>query len=218
VKTARVGPIVRRTLGPGIHLLTFPSQYALASTFLRVQEHYESSRFHGRLFTLEQFMDWYAATFGAFTYFEDWSGFNIPSSALTPFRDGRFDPLLAKEQRLLDCLAGLPEPFYVIGVVRGVTPSTLRHEVAHALFALDSAYRREVRRVLRETDTRVIARQLRDMGYAPHVIDDEVHAYLIEPSRRGAERAPAFAPVRRRLRAIFSTYAKGIRWAPFSRS
>ena len=206
----RRAPIGHRTLGPGIHLVTFPSQYDLASTFLRIQEHYESSQFHGRIFTLEAFMDWYAERFGAFTYFEDWSGFNVPSSALRPFREGRFDPLLNKEQRLLDRLAGLREPFYVIGLVRGASPATLRHEVAHALFALNPAYRREVRRLLRTVDTRAIARQLRGMGYAAHVIEDEVHAYLIEPSRRGAERAAAFAPLRRRLRAVFAAHATGI--------
>ena len=68
----------RRRLADGIYLVRFDSQYALASTFLRIQEHYESSRFRGRVFSLEDYMDWYAGRFGAFTYYQDWSGFKRP--------------------------------------------------------------------------------------------------------------------------------------------
>src|SRR5262249_19669839 len=49
--------IVKTRLADGIFLLQFDTQYGLAATFLRVQEHYESSRFSGRVFTLEQYMD-----------------------------------------------------------------------------------------------------------------------------------------------------------------
>ena len=101
----------------------------------------------------------------------------------------------------------LPEPFYVIGVVRGASAGHLRHEVAHALFHVVADYRREVRRAIRGVDTRTIRRHLKAMGYAAHVIEDEVHAYLIEPSGRGPERARAFAPLRRALRAIYARYA-----------
>src|SRR5262245_51147422 len=112
-KTLRM---VRSTLADGIFLVRFDAQYALASTFLRFQEHYESSRFRDRVFSLEEYMDWYAGRFGAFTYFEDWSGFNVPSSALEPFYQGRFDPLLRKERRLLALFARARRPFYVIGI------------------------------------------------------------------------------------------------------
>ena len=49
-----------REAAPGIFVIRFRSQYELASTFLRFQEHYESARFKNRVFTLEEFMDWYA--------------------------------------------------------------------------------------------------------------------------------------------------------------
>ena len=107
------------TLARAIFLVRFRTQHELAATFLRFQEHYESRRFRGRVFTLEQFMDWYAATFGAFTYYQDWSGFNVPSIALAPFYAGRFDPLLEKERRFLAHFAGERAPFYVIGVADG---------------------------------------------------------------------------------------------------
>ena len=72
----RKAGITKHKIADGIYLLRFETQYEVTSTFLRVQEHYESPQFHGRIFTLEQYMDWYVAENGAFTYFQDWSGFN----------------------------------------------------------------------------------------------------------------------------------------------
>src|SRR5580704_15894322 len=108
--------IAKSKIAKGIYLLCFKTQYELAATFLRVQEYYESPRFSGRIFSLEQFMDWYAERFGNFTYYQDWTGFNVPSTALRPFYDGRFDPLSEKEKRLLRLFKGLRKPFYVIGI------------------------------------------------------------------------------------------------------
>src|SRR5882757_828898 len=93
--------IIKHKVADGIYLLRFKTQYELTSTFLRVQEHYESPEFHGRIFSLEQYMDWYAEQYGNFTYYQDWSGFNVPSTAFAPFYAGAFDPLTRKERRLL---------------------------------------------------------------------------------------------------------------------
>ena len=90
--------IIKHKVADGIYLLRFKTQYELTSTFLRVQEHYESPQFHGRIFTLEQYMDWYVARYGSFSYYQDWSGFNVPSTAFQPFYDGKFDPLTEKEK------------------------------------------------------------------------------------------------------------------------
>lgn len=85
-----------------IYLVRLPNRYKLASTFMRFQEYYESSKFRGRIFSSEEFMDWYAKQKGNSTYFQDWgSGFNIPSCVLTPFYAGKFDPLDKKEKKLL---------------------------------------------------------------------------------------------------------------------
>jgi hypothetical protein len=198
----------RRQLADGIYLVRFDSQYALASTFLRIQEHYESSRFRGRVFSLEDYMDWYAGRFGAFTYYQDWSGFNVPSTALAPFYSGRFDPLLGKEQQLLRLLANVNRPFYVIGLF---DEHDLMHELAHALFFLRPAYRRHVRAALREHDTTAIARRLASMGYHRSVLEDEVHAYVLAGSDVAGESARALLPLRRALRSIYRAHAPDLR-------
>ena len=180
--THRKTGIIKRKVAKGIYLLRFRTQYELAATFLRVQEHYESPQFHGRTFSLEQYMDWYAAQHGAFTYFQDWAGFNVPSTAFRPFYDGSFDPLSRKEKRLLRLFRNLQERFYVIGIYDGGEKGTLTHELAHALFFIDPAYRQAAREAMDEYDTSALENRLARAGYAKHVIPDEVQAYLVAPS------------------------------------
>ena len=168
----------KSTIAEGVFLARFDTQYALASTFIRIQEHYESSRFRNRVFSLEQFMDWYAGRFGAFTYFEDWSGFNVPSTALEPFYAGEFDPLLEKEQRFLRLFESERRPFYVIGLS---DDDDLKHELAHALFFTRPDYRKAVRAAIREHDTSALEKRLAAMGYHRSVLADEVNAYLVAP-------------------------------------
>lgn len=200
--------ILKSRVAKGIYLLRFESQYELAATFLRVQEHYESPRFHGRIFTLEQYMDWYAARHGNFTYYQDWSGFNVPSTALQPFYDGKFDPLSRKEQRLLGLFRNLRERFYVIAIHDGGKRGTLTHELAHALFFTDAAYRRAVRKAMGEYDISGLERQIADAGYARHVIADEVQAYLVAPSGSLGAASRALQPLRRKLRALFRQHSE----------
>lgn len=196
--------ITKTKLGEGVFLLRFATQYLLASSFLRIQEHYESSRFRNRVFTLEDYMDWYAAEFGAFTYYEDWSGFNVPSSAFAAFYAGRFDPLLRKERRLLDLFRRERKPFYVIGIV---SDADLDHEIAHALFHTRPEYRNAVLTAMRRHDTAALEKRLQSMGYHHSVLSDEVHAYLVAPGGSLGADAARLAPLRRRLRTIFRRHA-----------
>ena len=201
--------IGKHRIARGIYLLQFETQYELTATFLRVQEHYESPRFHGRTFSLEQYMDWYAAEHGNFTYYQDWSGFNVPSTALRPFREGRFDPLSEKEQRLLRLFGAVREPFYVIGVF-GREAQSLTHELAHALFFTDADYRHAVREAMGDYDTRALEQEIRDAGYADHVVPDETQAYLVAPSDELGAAPPALVPLRRKLRALFKRHAAAL--------
>lgn len=200
--------MTRKKLADRIYLVRFKSQYGLASTFLRVQEHYESRKFSGRVFSLEQFMDWYAAQYGQFSYFEDWSGFNVPSTALRPFYRGDFDPLLEKEKRLLRLFRGLREPYYIIGVSDEGAESSLTHEIAHALFTTDADYRAAVCAAMRGYDTSAIEKELTRLGYARHVLQDEVQAYLVSPSGDLGKPGRALLPLRRKLRALFKRHAR----------
>jgi hypothetical protein len=202
-----MGPIKKVRLADGIFLLKFATQYELAATFLRFQEYFESSHFAGRVFSLEEFMDWYAAQFGRFSYFEDWAGFNIPSTVFEPFAAGRFDPLLEKERRLIRLFDKERAPFYVIGVCESSSHDDLTHELAHALFFRNDAYRKAVLAALSEYNTRPIETELHGLGYSRTVLRDEVHAYLISgDSSLNSLRAKSFDRLRRTLSNLFRSH------------
>ncbi|SHN73456.1 ABC transporter ATP-binding protein [Bradyrhizobium erythrophlei] len=199
--------IAKSKVAQGIYLLRFKTQYELTATFLRIQEYYESPHFHGRIFSLEEYMDWYAKRHGNFTYYEDWAGFNVPSTAFRPFYEGKFDPLSRKEKQLLRLFKDLRHRFYVIGIYGTGAKGSLTHELAHALFFIDDAYRKAVNEAMRGYDTSKLAKEIAEAGYAKHVIPDEIQAYIVAPSGKlGAE--PALKPLRQELLALFRQYSK----------
>lgn len=214
---AQVGPAEVLEVLPGVFYLQFESQEELASTFLRFQEHYESPEFRGKVFSLDEYRAWYVSQKGAFTYYQDWSGFNIPSYVLEPFFEGKFDPLSEKEQRLLELFRPLRgRKFYVIGAFRKAPRGTVdpkevkvvHHEVAHSLFYMDPEYRREVMEVLGTIPAGPIHQFLGGLaGYHPSVFDDETHAYLMTGeaslTRGGIDLAP-YRDAMARLHRIFA--------------
>lgn len=70
--------------------VTVKDSWDLAMTFLRMQEWYESPKFHHKHFTLEAYMRWYQKAYGkgTFSYPKDWTGFNVPSTAVLAIMNG----------------------------------------------------------------------------------------------------------------------------------
>ncbi len=172
-----------------IYLIIFENQFDITSTFLRFQEHYESPKFRGKIFSLEEFKKWYVQNSregkltGKFTYHHDWSGFNVPSYVLTPFYEGKFNPLSSKEKRILDMFKKTEEPYYIIGIHKEMphVASLLKHEIAHGLFYTNKVYKKEVLTILNRFDTKSIRKLILqfEAGYHEAVMDDETHAYTL---------------------------------------
>jgi|GEM_PF-1348759 len=199
-------------VAPSVFHLHFQTQLLLTSTFLRFQEFYESPKFKGRVFTLEEFIAWYKTTRpdGRFSYYEDWGGFNIPSSVLARFYAGDFDPLSDQEKALLALFRGR-ENFYLIGTYGpDGDPETLRHEIAHGLYATNPAYRAEVDALLKTVDLAPVFQMLKDLGYHEGVWLDESHAYIGDAPadlfKEGVDPKP-YADLRRRLLEVYARYA-----------
>ncbi len=188
-----------------ILLVTFPSQYLVASTFMRFQEHYESPEFRGRTFTREQFEDWYAKKKGRFSYYEDWAGFNLPASAFSPFLCGDFAWLTRKERWLIDQVRHLSKPFYVIAMKAGDEKNVFAHEMTHALYGLFPAYRDDVIRTLRGFPLGKLHRKLKKDGYNRAVFDDESNAYLATGLCQDW-RLKGLEPAQRAVRAVFARH------------
>jgi len=204
-----------------IYHLSFPTQYELNSTFVRFQEHFESPKFRGKFFSLNEFKKWYIKSSeggkrtGKFTYYQDWTGFNIPSHILLPFYKGGFDPLSQKEKCLLELFEDKKfQRFYLIGTSEDTREDALEHEIAHGLFYTNPEYKKEVLQIL-ETDLDSEARQeLIDYfspRYHPDSFEDEIHAYLLEKEgywRTEGTSVEKFIPIQRKLKKLFEKYTQ----------
>lgn len=152
----------------------------LAKVFLRFQEFYESPKFRNTIFSLNEYRLWYSKTNGAFTYYDDWSGFNIPGEVTIPFRTGLFDHLSPEEKELLDKIPHRLEKYYIIGISKD--KDVYNHELCHALYYTNSKYKQEVDKILKKYDLSKLSQFLRELGYHESVILDECHAYLSDDS------------------------------------
>lgn len=151
----------------------------LSLSFMRFQEYYENPYFRNKVFTCGQLKEWYSLNYGSDSYIRDWSGFNFPSTVLTPFRNGLFDPLTREENNLLKLFKYRHDVFYVIGAN---DDDVLRHELAHALYFSNINYRHKVSTYL-DKNKRKIKKSIKyliDKGYHPEVIYDELQAYITD--------------------------------------
>ncbi len=169
--------------------MLFNTQFEVASSMLRFQEHYESPFFKDKIFTLEEYKRWYLENSpkgkktGKFTYYTDWSGFNFPSKIFLPFYNGKFDPLSSSEKEVLNMFKENRHPYYVISTFRN-NPNLneiLNHEIAHGLFCTDNLYHEAVLGVLNSANISEFKNELRALGgYHEDVLLDEVHAYILD--------------------------------------
>ena len=169
----------KKEVVPNVFLVEFKTSQEAARTFLRFQEHYESPKFKNKIFTLEEYKSWYEKkTKRNFSYYDDWSGFNIPSWILMPFYQGRFKNLSEAEIELMDLFRNNVGQYYVIGCKKG-SVNTRQHEIMHGLYYTNPAYRMNVDRILYEVNCKVIHKFLAGYGYHESVLHDETHAYLV---------------------------------------
>ena len=174
---------------PGIFLFQFRHHYDMCMYFLRYQEFYESSspKFRGKGFTIFDFMKWYSLKYGkgAFTYPDDWNGFNIPGNIIFDIWNKHLIPdknFYDNEmyEAWKECNARAQgKKFYIIGVVRG--NKALEHEIAHGLFYLNPEYKKETSQLVKSLDPEIrksINDTLKSLGYTPKVYVDETQAYM----------------------------------------
>ncbi len=183
---------LQKHINRDIFLLSSTSNVELAWTFLRAQETYESPNpdFRDKQFLLKDFKKWYSKdneTEGEFTYAEDWAGFNLPSRVLhklysNSIRDfNEYDALLKRIYHT--CINNSSNDFYLIGALKS-NEITINHELSHALFDLDSQYRKDMMSIINQFKRKYekfynrIVDDIITTGYDYSVIPDEVQAYL----------------------------------------
>jgi hypothetical protein len=184
----------RITLPGGTVLrLMAASRYTLCSSFMRLQEFYESDipGIRGNFFTVEAYQDAYANRFGSFTYHLDWSGFNIPGEVFLDWLN-KFpeETRLLKEKTLIGDIssalgADWDKPFYIIASYSDAPrlPFILNHELAHAVYTLSGQEFRDIADAMTATPELApfvgrLRTKLTELGYHPGVLADEVWAFM----------------------------------------
>jgi hypothetical protein len=163
-------------------------------SFVRMQEFYESPKFKGKYFTLEQYMDYWSKEFGkgSFTYPSVWNGFNLPGKVLSDWWDSFDNDRRDREKAVLDKITDLMikenitignmDKIYIIGTHNGkYCNRIIEHELAHALYCLYPEYRKSCQELLRKVskkDYRDAKKILIRKGYCKKMIDDELQAYF----------------------------------------
>lgn len=158
--------------------LQFPNAYLMNASLLRFQAYHEDPKLRHRLFSLEEFMDTYAAAKGgAFTYFEDWWGCNFPGDIPEKFQSTHSK----KESWVYSTLTSLSlKDYYVIATFEGAGKESLGHKIVHGLYHLNPAYAKAAQRLCRKHATALapFRNHLTTLGYHRAVIADEINAYL----------------------------------------
>ena len=208
----------------GLYQIIGDSAKELGMAFLRIQEYYESVKFKGKIFSVDEFKEWWVKksslgkNAGRFSYCRYFDGFNIPSKALKPFYEGKFNPLTKWEEMLLTQLEKIREKkFYIIGTRKKADTSILKHEIAHSFFSKFPEYRVKVRRALNKLDSKSkkkLDKYLKEIDYHPSVFEDERHAYLLAGHRELKTEAKIsidkIQPVSMALNKIYSSTLKMI--------
>ena len=167
-------------ISPRTFFVNFETRQELLKTFIRFQEYYESPEFKGKVFTVEEYAEWYVKAYKkeSFTYYDDWSGCNVPSFVFEDFRKGKLNPLSEREEKLLSLLPNDGETYYVIGAFNGGRKDVVEHEKCHALYYTNKDYQEEVNQTISKYDTEEVKSYIRELGYHESVVLDEVHAYI----------------------------------------
>ena len=171
------------------------TQYEIASTFMRVQEFYESpyGEIREQYFSHERYMD--ICAYGekrsaadeiVFSYLEDWNGFNVPGHVFDEWAK-LFEEyyLWDKEKQLIELIYEKQSTtaFYVIGTNNEGHPGDYNHELSHAWYYLDPEYKESMKKLVDNLSDKVherIKEQLLEDGYrdGDNIIEDEMIAYL----------------------------------------
>ncbi len=177
-------------VGEHIWAIKIEDSHSRAMLFLRPQEFYESSfeEIINKQFKFSKFQKIYKQHYGKqeFTYGEDWSGFNIPSTIL---EDCMFnipeDEINTYDKIMVSIIKSIKEvegenKYYLLGVDE-LSNSLLEHEFAHAMWFTLPSYKEEMTKMNSMCDKFIKDSMLKcitDYGYADHVLPDELQAYM----------------------------------------
>lgn len=150
-------------------------------TMCRPQEFFEcdSLKLRNNQFTFEEFIDHFTDEKGKFTYFLDWSGFNIPGFILDSFFK-KFE-LTRRENILRNLVKKFSGQQYYVIATKKDDEMTVKHELVHAYYHMDPEYKKQADILIKNLEKPLrdkLVSVLKDWGYLKKVFYDEINAYL----------------------------------------
>jgi hypothetical protein len=158
--------------------------------FIRFQEYYENKDLKGKIVSVQQIEEWWEKTRdvdNTDSYYQYWSGFNIPGSIFAQLIDipgFHHHKSNIEENELINLITEIPReelPYsYIIGMWKDST-DVLDHELAHALFGTNSGYKiKQIENVSRlpKDVYNSFSKELLKEGYHRTVLLDEMQAYM----------------------------------------
>jgi hypothetical protein len=183
-------------LNDDILLFTFKNIKDISLTFFRAQEYYESqnANLYRKPFTVYDFLEASTDKNGYMEYFSIWSGYNIPGLIFDEWYNlHNYNDLTPREVELGHYIRSntrFNQKYYIIAALEKDV-RTIDHEIAHALWYLDDAYKANMEGlngILKKEfpdNYKLIKKYLKKLGYNKEVIEDEIQAYLsTEPTSR----------------------------------
>ncbi len=175
-----------KKLYPNLLVVSSTSKEILGRIFVRMQGCVDSKEFRNKIFSHKEYENWFSKD-GKNVY-TAFVGYNIPSYIIKSFTNGDFKNISPEEYWLLNEIkkANTLEPYYVIGYLEGSETTTLKHELAHALYYLSPEYKKQVDVIVGNFLDNIEPRKLsaltdyfKGLKYHNSIYDDEVNAYLV---------------------------------------
>lgn len=173
-----------------IYHVLFNTQKEMCDCLFRFSEFHENPVFKNRIFSLEEFKEWYKKFHKKkiYTYSKDWDGFNSSGEVLLEFRK-LFNTIFSKQEvDFLNLFKHLSDSqlkkIYVISTCKQSQKTTYLHEMVHAYYNINTDYYKKVNKIIssyRHVD--IIFKCLSGFGYDSNVLWDEANAYLVEDYR-----------------------------------
>ena len=177
---------------PRVYHATFDDAYSLCMTILRIHEHSENPIFKNKNFTYEQYMDWYSKEHGKghFTFDKDYLGFSVNSSSFRHFvKNFAKKDWTEKEKKYIEDVMNLvgkedfarKKRFCVINSFEKKKSTVFKHELAHAIYYVDSNYKIAANKFfksLKQDFRKKIISIVKGDGYPDDQVSDEINARL----------------------------------------
>jgi hypothetical protein len=217
---------------PQVFCITFKDQYDLCMAFFRWSEFYESGnkKIRNRKVKYHDLMKEYSLRLGKgqFSYPTDWGGFNVPGWVFDKIDPLEIVPKYDSMNHYDFVMGGIidivrhrvqkkynQDNFYLIGIAEKYdgkelkSTSLMNHETSHGIYYINKQYAKEMQALIKTIPEKKLKRfhkVLKAYGYATHVYEDEIAAYMATGLTTDMKFMKASKDLRKKFKAVYRKY------------